>query len=151
MKSGVEALRIAPRPTGSVWTEIAMSENGIAENAAPAMRKVPSRGRATAHVRRPKMARRTSAPMAIRISAAQTGPTSVPATCRKRKDPPQTAPRNRSVTRCARLTERAVVGGAAAAPRARSASPSAGTARRTWSSGSSGRPTRGRPARSRSP
>ena len=105
VNSGVEALRIAPNPTGSVWTEIAMSENGIAENAAPAIeeRAEPRSGhgpRPTPEDRHEDRARRW------RSGSRPPRPARPPvaATCRNRNAPPQTAPRNRSVARWARLT-----------------------------------------------
>ena len=106
MKSGVEALRIAPNPTGSVSTAIEMSVNGMAENAAPAMANARRFCRAIGQVRRPKIASRMSAPIAIRISAVQTAPTSTDAMCMNRNAPPQTAPRKRSWARWARVTGR---------------------------------------------
>jgi hypothetical protein len=96
VKSGVEAFRTAANPVGSVSVAMAMSVNGIAENAAPTTANVLRSRRAMAHVRRPAISRRMNAPIAIRISAAHTGPTSGPAIRRNRKAAPQTAPRKRS-------------------------------------------------------
>ncbi len=107
VNNGVEALMIAPNPTGSVCTAIAMSVKGMAENAAPAMANARRLARTSGRVRRPKIASRMTAPMAMRISAVQTAPTSGDAMRRNRNAPPQTVPRNSSWARWARVTGRA--------------------------------------------
>ncbi len=99
---------MAPNPTGSVRTANEMSVNGMAENAAPAITNATRFWRATRHVRRPKIAKRMSAPIAMRISAVQSGPISGDATCMNRNAPPQTAPRNSSWARWAGVTGLAV-------------------------------------------
>src|SRR6185369_7679535 len=60
--------------------------------------------RAIAQVRRPANRARRPAPIAIRISAAQTGPTSGEATRSNRNAAPHTAPRKRSWARRPRWT-----------------------------------------------
>ena len=107
VNSGVEALMIAPNPTGSVCTAIAMSVNGMAENAAPAMANATGFARTSGSVRRPKIARRMTAPMMMRISAVHTAPTAGEAIRRNRNAPPHTTPRNRSWARWASVTGRA--------------------------------------------
>jgi hypothetical protein len=90
---GVAAFRRAVKPAGSVRVATEISENGIAANSAPTITNERSRPRAARHVRGPATTARIAAPIARRISAAQTGPTSGAATRRKRKAPPHTAPR----------------------------------------------------------
>ena len=67
----------------------------MAENVAPDDDDIAQMGpRTFGQVRRPATTARIDAPMAIRISAAQTAPTSGAAMRRNRKAAPQTAPRN---------------------------------------------------------
>ena len=106
VKSGVVAFRTAPNPTGSVSAENAMSVKGTAENAAPATMKPSGFARTSGHVRRPKSTSRIAAPIAMRISAAQTAPTSGAAMRSERNAAPQTAPRKRIWARCAVVTGR---------------------------------------------
>ena len=99
VNSGVAALSSAVNPVGSVRLANAMQVNGIAANVVPTIVNATTRPRIAANVRRPAKASRTDAPIASRISAAHTGPTSGAAIRRNRNAPPQTAPRNRSEAR----------------------------------------------------
>ena len=99
VKSGVAAFRSEVKPAGSVTSAIAMRVNGTAENKAPTTRNVVRRPRAIRSVDGPATRSRTAAPIASRISAAHTGPTSGAAMRRKRNAAPQTAPRKRSEPR----------------------------------------------------
>lgn len=96
VNSGVAALRSAAKPAGRVTVANAINVNGTAENIAPTIRNPVKRPRTAANVSRPATATSKSAPIARRISAAQTGPTSGAAMRMNKKTAPQTAPRKRS-------------------------------------------------------
>ena len=106
VNSGVAAFKSAVKPVGKVTVANEISVNGTAENRAPTIRKLLTRPRAAASVRRPANTMRTVAPIRSRISAAHTGPTSGAAMRKNRNAAPQTAPRNRSQPRSTGESER---------------------------------------------